>query len=157
MKFVLLLSFVFFSPVFIMGQSANLHLAAVNGDLDEIRSLIQNGADVDGTMSSGWTPLMICAKYGKLKVMEELINAKINLTNAEGNSALIVAVIANQIEAVKTLLAANVNTSQKNRRGKDAVEVARIMGYSEILILLENHRENAPEKSSAPLKGDKTG
>lgn len=150
-----ILSTLVFSIVGHAQNSGNLHLAVVNGDLEEIRSLVQSGVDVDATMSGGWTPLMVSAKYGKFNVMETLINAnaKVDLTNLEGNTALMVAVTANQIQAVKILLNAGADVTKQNRRAMDAAKIARILGYSEIMRLLESRKSATPGEG----KGDKTG
>lgn len=160
MRFTLIVfSTLCFSLASFAQNSGNLHLAVVNGDLDQIRSLIQAGVEVDATMSGGWTPLMVSAKYGKFNVMETLINAdaKVDLTNLEGNTALMVAVTANQIQAVKILLASGANVSKKNRRGLAAEDIARILGYTEIMRLLDEAKASTGDQAPGEGKGDKTG
>nr|XP_054775090.1 ankyrin repeat, SAM and basic leucine zipper domain-containing protein 1-like [Lytechinus pictus] len=48
--------------------------AVRNGHLDEVRSLVSQGADVNQGKAEGWTPLMIAAKTGRVEVLMFLID-----------------------------------------------------------------------------------
>jgi ankyrin repeat protein len=106
--------------------AADLHLAAAENDVERARQLIEQGEDVNERMPGGWTPLMIAAKYGATNVMESLIraNARIDATNREGNTALLLAVIANQPNSVRMLIGYRADATLKNECGMDAREVA---------------------------------
>lgn len=127
----------------LFAQSSALHLAAMEGDLTEVRSLLEAGVDINSRMTAGWTPLMISAKYGHEKVMATLLRsgADPNLQNDTGNTALMVAVAANRPDMVRGLLQSNVRLDIKNSRDLDAIQMAELLGYTDILSILRNHAD----------------
>ena len=122
-------------------QDTSLHMAALSGDTAQTQSLIQVGVDVNGRMTRNWTPLMVAAKYGHTEVMDLLIKnkAEIDLLDQDGNSALILAVTSNQVEAVKLLLQRNADALIVNNKGLNAVQIARLSGFTEIQQRLETY------------------
>lgn len=91
--------------------------------------------------------LLVTAKGGNIerlkKRLVEGVDPNVQLAGFWDNStALIKAVEANQIEAVRILLVAGADPYIKDAHGKTAFDIARENGYSAILKLLE----------SAPLK-----
>lgn len=91
--------------------------------------------------------LLVTAKGGNIerlkKRLVEGVDPNVQLAGFWDNStALIKAVEANQIEAVRILLVAGADPYIKDAHGKTAFDIARENGYSDILELLE----------SAPLK-----
>jgi ankyrin repeat protein len=91
--------------------------------------------------------LLVTAKGGNIerlkKRLVEGVDPNVQLAGFWDNStALIKAVEANQIEAVRILLVAGADPYIKDAHGKTAFDIARENGYSAILELLE----------SAPLK-----
>ena len=123
-----------------MAQDASLHMAVVENNGQQLRDLLENGAKVDARMTGGWTPLMISIKYGYLDLTRDLINAgaNVNAVDDKGNTALILAVTAKRIDAVRLLLANRVDMTLKNDDGMDALEIARLIGATEILNLLND-------------------
>lgn len=129
---------IFVGSLTLQAQDPSLHLAAASGNVSEVEVLINAGVDINGTMTGGNTPLMVSAKFDQIDAMKVLLdnNARINLTNQKGNTALIVAVTAKRIKAVELLVTRNANISIKNKDGLDARDIARMLGYTEILKLL---------------------
>ena len=74
-----------------------LHWAALNGRIDMLTSLIQNGADVESKEDFGRTPLHFSAVGGHHEVCKALIEAgaKLNSVEIDGFSPLMVAISAN--------------------------------------------------------------
>ncbi len=53
----------------------SLHQAAIDGDIDKVKSLIAKGVDVNAKSGYGnWTPLHVAARYGHRHVSEVLLN-----------------------------------------------------------------------------------
>ncbi|EFJ35018.1 hypothetical protein SELMODRAFT_167008 [Selaginella moellendorffii] len=61
----------------------NLHVAARMGDLDEVKRLLENGADPNepsfGPKAPGTTPLHLAAAGGHLSVIDELLERGANI------------------------------------------------------------------------------
>ncbi len=85
-----------------------LHWAALKGDLDMVRLLLQAGANVKATTRIGsLTPLFLAASNGSAAVIDELLRAgadagAMNTTN--GTTALMKAASAGSAESIKLLL-----------------------------------------------------
>ena len=143
MKYLLILKIALAGLVVfpLFSQDSSIHMAVVENNRDQLRVLLDNGADINAKMQGGWTPLMISIKYGYLDLTRDLINAKadINVGDDKGNTALILAVSAKRIEGVRILLANRADVTLKNDDGMDALEIARLLGAGEILDLLNNY------------------
>ncbi len=88
------------------GEFTPLSLAVFKADLSLVKLLVDAGADVDkGNPKLARTPLMIAAAYGRLDIMEYLLDKKaaINATDSEGKTALFWAERANESESIKFL------------------------------------------------------
>jgi len=70
--------------------SKSLHDAAFGGDIDLVRLLISQGADVDAKEERGWTPLHSAAMLGHKEVAELLIDkgADVRAVDMSGNTPL---------------------------------------------------------------------
>ena len=67
-----------------------LFLAAASGQLDVLRSLIENGADINASTTDNCTPLMIAIEKGNINVATFLIEhgANVDLKDDRGDTAL---------------------------------------------------------------------
>jgi ankyrin repeat protein len=74
--------------------NASLLFAARDGDLPAIRKILEGGAEIDATISEGWTALMIATINGHTAVVEGLLagGASVNLRTDNGWTALMIAV-----------------------------------------------------------------
>ena len=130
----------------VSAQDNSMHMAVAAGDSLRVESLIDGGADVNGRMAAGFTPLMVGAKYGYTEVMETLITkgqASVNLANASGNTALMVAITMRRVASVKVLLLHNATATLKNKDGMDALELAQLVNSSVIQKLLQDYLEGS--------------
>ncbi len=100
-----------------------LMLAALEGQLDTAKTLIQLGADVNKT---GWAPLHYAATRGRLDVMVLLLDkfAYIDAASPNGTTPLMMAAHYGSPSAVKLLLEAGADPLLKNQQGLTAIDFA---------------------------------
>jgi ankyrin repeat protein len=100
-----------------------LMLAALSGELNLCRLLIQKNADVN---KPGWTPLHYAATNGHVEVMNLLLeeNAYIDAASPNGTTPLMMAAHYGTPAAVKVLLEAGADPMLKNIQGLTAFDFA---------------------------------
>ena len=121
------------------GGETPLHWAAVSGNLDLVRFLLDKGAIVDAKNARGLTPLFFTAAQGRPPAAGLLIErgADVNARNPLGMTPLITAVEQGAVELVQTLIAAGADVGVESRIGT-ALHRAAFKGQIDIIrILLE--------------------
>ena len=105
---------------------------------DMVELLLEHRADVEKADHGGFTPLLISAQTGGLKVTEILLEkrADINKAATRGQTPLLMAVLGGHKEVVMTLLAAGPD-KEVSVSGWTALSIAREKGFHEIAALLE--------------------
>ena len=114
-----------------------LHIAAINSsiyNLETVKMLLKNGADVNSTDNIGWTALMMAARYSNKKSSLETVRllldkgANIDLTNVNGWTALMMAArysnSDSSLETVKLLLEKGADVSLVDGDGWTALMMA---------------------------------
>ena len=83
----------------------SLHKAVAGGDIDQIKSLISRGADVNAKDRSGRTPLHYAARWGHKDVAELLLakDADVNVKDNQGQTPLSLAEEERHNEIVELL------------------------------------------------------
>jgi uncharacterized protein len=101
-----------------------LMLAALGGQLDIARRLIEQGADVNKT---GWAPLHYAATRGHLDLMNLLLekNAYIDAASPNGTTPLMMAAYYGTPSAVKLLLEAGADPMLRNQQDLTAIDFAQ--------------------------------
>jgi ankyrin repeat protein len=122
-------------------NNGRLHLPAMDGDLEKIRSEINNGMDVDSSDSAGRTALMYAVFSNRIEVMEYLIGhgANVDTMDDVGSTALIYAAGIGHMDALKLLLKNNAATEIKNNKKQTALDVAMELNREEIIKQLLKH------------------
>ena len=134
--------------------------AVVRGDPHEVRSYIEaEGFDVNDAAagSHGNTPLMVaCAPSERLRVLALLLertDLAMDAVNRRGMTALHQAAWYGQERAVEMLLRAGAGVSIKTPTGLTAADIARQMGHSETLKLLdEEQARQSKQQNAAPAE-----
>jgi ankyrin repeat protein len=100
-----------------------LALAAMSGDLSVVKALVAHGAEVN---PDGPSPLMGAASWGNVRITEYLLSAgaKIDATDATGQTALMWAARAGREAVVQLLLKSGADPAHRSFEGKAAVDYA---------------------------------
>lgn len=131
------------------GETALLY-ASQYGHLSIVNFLVKAGANIEiKSRASGLTPLILAAsdlasakrnkfEQNVIKVIYFLIEAgaDLNAASDDGWTALIGAVNAGSIEAVRVLLTAGADVNIKNEQGDTALSIARESDNDEIIKIL---------------------
>lgn len=102
--------------------------SAFDGNLAKIKSLIEQGTNVNAKNNKGFTALMSASAMGHLEIVEYLISkgADVNAKTDEGFTALIGASMAGHIEIVEYLISQDADVNAMMDGGGTALDIAEI-------------------------------
>ncbi len=127
--------------------------AAMRGDLDAVRALIDQGADVNGAHGDGMTALHWAAENGSAPTAELLMSAGANLsavTRLGGYTPLHLAAKAGSAEVVRVLLEAGANPrAATTSGGATALHFAAAAGSADAVRTLVDHGADPNAAESA--------
>lgn len=120
------------------GAQTPLHIAAHEGMMSVVESLVQLGANIDIRASNGTTPLYVAARKGHADIIRYLHKkgADINAVDNEGMSPCGVASLFGHLNAVKTIFDLGGNCHISDRNGFTPYDDAVAQGHVEIATLL---------------------
>eukprot|EP00243_Klebsormidium_subtile_P003754 TRINITY_DN17346_c0_g1_i1.p2 TRINITY_DN17346_c0_g1~~TRINITY_DN17346_c0_g1_i1.p2 ORF type:complete len:375 (-),score=128.00 TRINITY_DN17346_c0_g1_i1:282-1406(-) len=121
------------------GEEPPLHAAASSGNHEEVKKLIEEGADKDEQDAEGRTALHFAAGYGEMKCAEALLDAgaDVNATDKNKNTALHYAAGYGRAECVEMLVKAGASCTLRNMDGKTPGDVAKLNNQKDVLKSLE--------------------
>ncbi|NJL27641.1 MAG: hypothetical protein HC897_06935 [Thermoanaerobaculia bacterium] len=102
-----------------------IHAASVNGSVDVVARLVKAGAHLAAKRAPGDTaPIHLAAMYGRARLIEFLVkeqHVEVDLRDAQGQTPLIRAASANQVESIRALVAlgADPHTTLRPGQGED--------------------------------------
>uniref|UniRef100_A0A1B0GJ63 Uncharacterized protein n=1 Tax=Lutzomyia longipalpis TaxID=7200 RepID=A0A1B0GJ63_LUTLO len=127
------------------GESA-LHVAAIKGDHDAVKKLLDQGMSPNLADNAGWTPLHEACNHGHYNVAALLIKAELSPgghssargrdKNGRGESALHVAAIKGDHDAVKKLLDQGMSPNLADNAGWTPLHEACNHGHYNVAALL---------------------
>lgn len=134
-------------------QESPFHYVALSGNLDIMKEiLIHTGTgtiqlSVNKQNMMGWAPLLAAASRGHREVTELLLanNARVDVFDNEGRSALHLAADCGSLEVCQALLLKNAFVNSKNKQGLTALHYAASRGNSDLIDYLVNSYGASPE------------
>jgi len=127
-------------------KNTELIIASVKGNIDIVKILIKNGADINAASPTKETALMYAAMRGNKDVVEILIKngADINIKDTHGNTALIYAarnITRNNDDIVELLIKSGADVPDFNKVQKNWKKSTK---YIELNNLFKKHYGNLP-------------
>ncbi|KAM8856119.1 BRCA1-associated RING domain protein 1 [Spinachia spinachia] len=135
-----------------------LHLAAIKGDVEAVKALLDQGADPNLKDNAGWTPLHEACNLGHLVVVEALVSrgALLNTPGYENDSPLHDAVRNGHPAIAQLLLRLGASRHVLNQHGKRPADYAGNPEMLEIFLEAPEGNQNAntsPSPSTGPSMG----
>lgn len=114
-----------------------LHYAALYGDLESVRILVDRGANLDARNKSDATPLIYAAyNFEKTRLLVEK-GADVNAHSSRGMTPLKVAAsVHGNIATLRYLLDKGADVKQIDESGADALQIAALKGDADMVRLL---------------------
>ncbi|KAJ0070092.1 hypothetical protein NL108_002414, partial [Boleophthalmus pectinirostris] len=124
-----------------------LHIAAIKGDVEAVKELLEQGADPNLKDNAGWTPLHEACNLGHLTVVEILVlrGALLNTPGYENDSPLHDAVRNGHTAIARLLLQLGASTNVLNLYGKRPADYAV---SREMLEIFQEATEGTPNANT---------
>lgn len=113
------------------------------GDVEEVRQLLLENANVNEAKDSGQTALMVAVENGHVNVVELLLEEAIDIMmqDKDGQTALHTALSSKLMDdtvqkLVKLLLEKTIDISTQGKHGQTALHLAAMRGMTEVVYLL---------------------
>ena len=115
---------------------APIHNAALNGNLNRVKALLDQGVHVNSRNAYGFTPLHKASRRGHLNIIQELLKrgAHVNSRNAHGYTPLHYAAYSGHLSVVQELLRRGAHVNPRTTRsGMTPLYVAAIATHPHII------------------------
>lgn len=108
-------------------------------NIQEIKALLERGADINGKDSGGFTALVRAAMAGSAEIVQLLLDrgAALEEETPFGNTALILAAQCGHYEAARLLIEKGASLEVKNKAGYTAQEQAERYRHPEVVQLIK--------------------
>jgi ankyrin repeat protein len=112
-----------------------LRVAAMDGDIEQIKLHIAKGSDVNKADERGTAPISYAAEFGGAEAVQLLLKAgaKVNVKAADGRTPLISASLQGKKDVVDVLLAAGADVKAKDLAQMTAMHVAAQFGHLDVI------------------------
>ena len=114
--------------------------ATKHADLERVRRLVENGADINSKDQYGQTALMNAAHRGQVGLVRLLLEkgAELDITAKYNLSALMLSLIGGHPDVARLLIEAGADVNlRSNMNFYSALHLAENAGYNEIIALLK--------------------
>jgi ankyrin repeat protein len=146
----------------------NLTTAAYNGDLERVRELLNDGADIeaetgeDETDEAAETALMQASWPGRIEVVKLLLErgAKVDAQDEDGDTSLMKAAYHGRLEVVRLLLEHGAAVNHRDDAGDTALIWAALQQHTDLVQLLLEHGADVSIKNKqkdSPFHYEKRG
>jgi len=114
-------------------------------DLDTIKQLVLNGADVNYQTKRGWCIVLEAARLGNVETLMEVVRlgADINATDIKFRNALYWAMYCNKPEIVDKLLELGIDTTADVYPGMTALDYALYKKNDTLVACIENSTQGS--------------
>lgn len=108
------------------------------GEIESLKAMIADGADVNALSNDSWSPAMQACGDGQIKCLRILIaaGADLNIHGERGMTPLIVAAMDDEEPCLAALLKAGVDLEKRDDQGNTAASVAAAYGSTGCLVRL---------------------
>lgn len=112
-----------------------LHLAAIYGNMEIVRELLRNAADIARRDSLGFTAVHYAIQQGHADVLSQLLEHKADIYQLDGfqRTSLQIALGARQHHLFDFIMSKGVDVNPPDRLGKTAVQKAAYLGDTRIV------------------------
>lgn len=121
-----------------VANSGEMYLTTASGDLDaaeKMEGFLRDSSNPSEVLGLGFTPLMIAAARGNIKVMDVLLDAgaKINTFNVEGYTALMCSAKTGMVSAARLLIDKGAGVNVYHAAESNALTVAIESGHESMV------------------------
>ncbi|XP_066023852.1 putative ankyrin repeat protein RF_0381 isoform X2 [Pocillopora verrucosa] len=123
--------------------------AALNGNVQVVKSVIKRGADPSLMDNRGWNTLHCAAMGGDTDIISLIHTHLPNIESktGEGDTPLMVAALAGKLHAVKWFLEKGATVACEDKTGRNALHHAAQGGDTDIISLIHTHLPNIESKT----------
>lgn len=109
----------------IQNSDTNLHLAVLQGNIENVKKSLESGSGINQKDSYGSTPLIIATTFGKAEIAKLLIaeGADLNIPNNQGSTPLHIAAFFCHKAIVEALLDKGADKYLRNNDGATAYDI----------------------------------
>jgi ankyrin repeat protein len=124
--------------------NSDLIIAANENDLDKVRSLLAEGADINARDSQGESALLAAPLTGNYEIVRELLNqgADVNVKGDNGYTILMSAASSGKIELLEELLKRGADVNAKDSNDNSALTLAIYRHHTDAAKLLIKNKAN---------------
>jgi hypothetical protein len=136
-------------------RQKSLHQAIIDGEIEQVKSQLSAGEDVNLKNRMGWTLLHTAIRNRRTEITQLLIEkgADVKARDNSGRTPLHFAVETGQKDVVEQLIAKGAEINVMDSRADNALSLARKNNHTEIVDLLIKH--GAQEPNPQELLGDR--
>jgi len=165
LRYYLIILLIFNSLSFLLAQEHEkdneLIEAVYNNDVDAVKRLLTEGANVNAKTQEDVTPLMYAAQNGNKEILEMLLasGASVNEKPTDGFSALSSACLFNHLDVAITLIENNADINTFNIYGATPLMIASAYGYyiiADMLLFYGAEKELKDEYGNTALNSAAT-
>ncbi|XP_054847993.1 ankyrin repeat and EF-hand domain-containing protein 1 [Eublepharis macularius] len=137
-----------------------LMAACAIGNMEAVQFLLEKGASVNATDNFMWTPLHHACHAGQQDIAELLVNsgANIDAFTINDGTPLMRGIESSRLDTVQYLINGGAKVQMTNRRGQNALDIARAYADNRLIHLVQDTLDRLPkppENKADKQKGKK--
>ncbi|KAM9065897.1 ankyrin repeat and EF-hand domain-containing protein 1 isoform 3-T3 [Sarcophilus harrisii] len=127
------------------------------GNIDAVKFLLERGANVNETDNFLWTPLHHACHAGQQDIVELLVKngAIIDAPSINNSTPLMRAIESCRLDTVRYLIELGANIEATNRKGQDAMDIAKAFADTRIINYIQEKLDRLPKAVETKGKGIK--